>query len=172
MQFQLHNRWSGAVQFECGLGAEFDSESHRIQLGAAVQVAISRGADLSGAYLTPIRDDLWAVLSAAPTEVEGLRDALVNGRVNGSTYSGECACLVGTIANVRGVSYVNLGILQPNSSRPIERFFLSIKEGDTPQTSEPVKLAVEWIDDWLARIRATFGQLDSREGVALKAVQS
>src|SRR5205807_1712624 len=83
--------------------------------GANLDGANLYGANLDGANLTPIRDDLWAVLSAAPREAEGLRAALIAGRVEGSAYEGECACLVGTIANVRDVNYLDLGLLQPNS---------------------------------------------------------
>ena len=96
------------------------------------------------------------MLSATPVEVTGLRDALIEGRVNGSTYDGECACLVGTLANVRHCAYDEIPGLSPNSSRPAERFFVGIRQGDTPETNQFSKLAVEWIDDWLGRMRAAF----------------
>jgi hypothetical protein len=112
--------------------------------------------NLSEADLSTIRDDVWAVLSSAPREAEGLRRALIEGRVQGTTYSGDCACLVGTIANVRGVSHESLGILKPKSDRAAERFFLAIRKGDTPETNVYSKLAVEWINEWLANMRAAF----------------
>ncbi|MGC4033635.1 MAG: pentapeptide repeat-containing protein [Tepidisphaeraceae bacterium] len=124
--------------------------------GANLGGANLSGADLSGANLSVIRDDLWAVLSAAPREVEGLRAAIVEGRIDGSTYTGECACLVGTIANVRHENYEELGALKPNGSRPIERFFLSINKGDTPETSQFSKLALQWTDEWLANMKSAF----------------
>ena len=113
-------------------------------------------ADLSKANLTQIRDDLWAVLSAVPAEAEGLRLALLEGRVNGTAYEGECACLVGTIANIRGCSYKSLANLAPNSARSSERFFLNIAPGHTPETSPVVKQVVEWIDVWLSNMRSAF----------------
>jgi hypothetical protein len=125
--------------------------------GADLRGADLRGADLRGANLVIVRDDLWAVLSAAPREVAGLRQAIVDGRIDGSTYSGECACLVGTIANIRGVNENALGVLKPNSSRPIESFFMAIKKGDTPATNQAASLALEWTDMWLANMRAAFG---------------
>jgi hypothetical protein len=115
------------------------------------------GASLAGADLTPIRDDLWAVLSAAPAEVDGLRAAIAAGRVDGSTYDGDCACLVGTIAHIRGVAYTDLGVIQPNSARPAERFFLIVRRGDTPDRCDAARIAMEWIDQWLAAMRAAFG---------------
>ncbi len=116
-----------------------------------------RGSNLSDSNLTPIRDDLWAVLSAAPLEVDGLRKALAEGRVDGSTYSGECACLVGTIAKVRGVNFEALGILKPNSNRLIEQFFMGINKGDTPETNEVSRIALGWCDEWVNNMRAAFG---------------
>ena len=126
-----------------------------------------RGSDLSGSNLSGsnlgasnlrgIRDDLWAVLSSAPKEAEGLRQALMDGNVNGSSYTGMCACLVGTIANLRGVDYRKLGVLQPDSNRPAECFFFAIKKGDTPSNSQLSKLAVTWIDEWLLAMRSAFG---------------
>ncbi|KDC23990.1 pentapeptide repeat protein [Bordetella bronchiseptica F4563] len=124
--------------------------------GADLGGADLGGADLRGADLTPIRDDMWAVLSATPAEVPALIAALKAGRVDGSTYQGECACLVGTLANAREVSYSSIESLEPNSSRPIERFFLSISRGDTPETNQFSKLALEWAEEWLARMQAAF----------------
>jgi hypothetical protein len=102
------------------------------------------------------------VLDQAPHEVAGLRAALVEGRVNGSTYEGECACLVGTIANVRGVTIDTVGIPQ-SASRPAEQWFMPIAEGDKPTDLDPdaakradevsegvfrASVAVQWIDEW------------------------
>ena len=121
--------------------------------GADLRGADLRGADLRDADLTPIRDDLWAVLSSAPREVPGLLAALNEGRVNGSSYTGSCSCLVGTLANVRGCDYTNIAGLTPNSDRPAERFFLAIQQGQTPATHEPARIAEEWISEWLANVR-------------------
>lgn len=109
-------------------------------------------------HYPPIRDDLWAVLSSAPQEVPALIAALTEGRVDGSTYHGTCACLVGTLTHARGCAD-EYGIpgLSPNASRPAERFFLAIRPGDTPETSPFVQLARAWAEDWLARMRAAFG---------------
>ena len=259
MKFQIKNRWTRAVQFECELPTKYESKSYGVQLGAAVKIAVGAraswaganltdanltdanlagadlaranltdanlaranlsdanlaranltdadltdanlaraylsdadltgaylaganlaGADLAGAYLagaylaranladaylTPIRDDLFAVLSYVPGEVTALISALEAGRVNGSTYSdGECGCLVGTLAIAAGADPKNKNRcelvrgLQGNSSRPIERFFLGIKRGDTPKNNQFARLAHGWACEWLARMRAAFG---------------
>jgi hypothetical protein len=140
--------------------------------GAVLTGAVLTDADLTGADLTdadltdavlrdadltPIRDDIWAVLSGAPAEVPALLDAIKGGRINGSQYIGACACLVGTIANARHCDTSQLGpSLKPNADRPAEKFFLSIREGDTPDTNPFSKLAAEWVGDWLTRMQGAF----------------
>ena len=124
--------------------------------GAELRDADLRGANLSCANLTPIRDDIWAVLSSAPREVPALIDALKAGRVDGSTYSGECSCLIGTIARTRATAIENLGSLKPNSSRPAECFFMGICKGDTPETNQFSALALQWSQEWLDNMRAAF----------------
>lgn len=111
----------------------------------------------TGIDWTPVRDDFWAVLSSVPAEVEGLRQALINGKVDGSSYQGECVCLVGTLANLRGANYQNLGLLRLTLLRPAEVFFRRINKGDTPDTNEFSKMALDWLDEWLSNMRAVFG---------------
>jgi hypothetical protein len=119
--------------------------------GAVLRGADLRGADLTGAVLTPIRDDVWNVLDAAPAEVPALVLAVREGRVNGSAYQGECACLLGTIANVRGCKFDDLGPgLRPDSERPAEKWFLAIRTGDRPETSQVSAIVADWIVEWQA----------------------
>lgn len=141
-------------------GAELnDAELNYAKLnGAELNRAELNDAKLNDAELNHVRDDLWAVLSAAFTEALGVRDALVRGHVNGSVYEGECACLIGTIANLQGRRYTDIPNLRPNASRPIELFFFNIKKGDTPDNSSVVKIAVEWIDIWLHNNSASFNR--------------
>ena len=109
------------------------------------------GANLRGANLKSVQADYFDTLIRAPHEVAGLRAALVAGRVDGSTYEGECACLVGTIAHVRGRQYTDLGDgLNPDSGRPAERWFMGIRKGDTPETNQQSALAVQWLDEFSA----------------------
>ena len=124
--------------------------------GADLSGADLSDADLSGADLSPIRDDIWSILSSAPLEVPALIDALKNGRVDGSTYVGECSCLVGTIAKACGKDIDNLDLLKPNGNRPAERFFMGISTGDTPETNQVSALALKWCQEWLDRMRNAF----------------
>jgi hypothetical protein len=143
MQRQILNRWSYAVLWS--------GEAETVK--DAIHAALAARADLRGADLTPIRDDLWAVLSSAPAEVPALLAALKEGRVDGSTYDGTCACLVGTLANARGCDYGAIPGLSPNSARPAERFFLAIQPGQMPETHAPSRIAVEWVEQWIANVR-------------------
>ena len=124
--------------------------------GANLRGADLSDADLSGADLTKFRDDVWAVLSSSPREVPALREAIISGRINGSAYEGECACLVGTLANARGCKFESIPGLAPDSSRLAETWFIGIKTGDTPETNPMSKLALEWVDEWLANMRGAF----------------
>ena len=125
--------------------------------GANLGGANLRSANLGGADLQPIRADFYDVLSHAGKEVPALIDALKNGRVDGSTYTGECSCLVGTIATARGVDVYgdDFGI-QTDSNRPAERFFMGIRKGDTPETNQVSKIALEWAESWLDMQRKAF----------------
>jgi uncharacterized protein YjbI with pentapeptide repeats len=105
------------------------------------------GAALTGADLQYFKLDFWIILDQNPNEVAGLLKALQEGRVDGSTYIGACACLVGTIANLRGVA---VGTLEQDSERPAERWFMMIAKGDTPETCFASAKAVEWVQAWLA----------------------
>ncbi|MBS7811182.1 pentapeptide repeat-containing protein [Roseococcus pinisoli] len=130
--------------------------------GADLRDADLSGADLRGAYLrgadlSAVRNDMWDVLLKAIPEVPALQLALREGRVDGSTYTGECACLVGTIANVRGVSVTTLGYR--DAERPIEVFFGAIRKGDTPETNSAAKIADDWITEFRAAIAAATGEV-------------
>jgi uncharacterized protein YjbI with pentapeptide repeats len=90
-----------------------------------------RDADLSDADLRSFKSDLWTTLHYARAEVPGLIAALIEGRVDGSQYKGKCACLVGTLASVRGAEYTT-AFPDHSSSHPAEQWFLMIRKGDKP----------------------------------------
>jgi uncharacterized protein YjbI with pentapeptide repeats len=113
-------------------------------------------ADLSDADLSDIRVDFFDVLLRATSngELPGLIAALKEGRVDGSQYEGACACLIGTIANVKHCKYNAIPNLTPDASRPAEQFFVNIRKGDTPETNQCAKLAVEWAEEFQSLMAA------------------
>jgi hypothetical protein len=147
--------------------------------GADLQGADLQGADLQGDIgdvqhpLHAFRADYWSILDQAPGEVEGLRQAIEDGRINGSVYNdGECGCLNGTLAILRGTDIEGLreqtGIVA-SGSRPAERWFIDIVKGDKPlplDTEEwpsesvfRISYALAWIDEWVesrTKIAAAF----------------
>jgi len=199
--FQIKNRFTGAVQFECDLSADADGASFGVRLGLAVRKArivkanlreallrgsdLSavdlRGVDLSGADLSeadlsdsnlseanlaPIKQDFLAEVLRLPNELEALRAAIVEGRIDGSSYSGKCACLAGTLAKAAGVESYHGGdfISSPgirfhaSATSPRESFFTAISPGDTPDKNGAAAIALEWTDEAIAirnMIRAT-----------------
>jgi hypothetical protein len=118
--------------------------------GANLYGANLSGANLSGANLSYIKADLWMILTYARNEAKGLLQALRDGKIDGSTYEGACACLVGTIANVRHCDINSIPGLAPNANRPAERWFLALKPGMTPETNDIAKITEGWIDEWIS----------------------
>ena len=133
--------------------------------GADLRGADLRDADLRDAVLTDAvgaswlreaREDIWRVLSWAPAEAPAVLKALEEGRVDGSCYSGECACLVGTIANARGVDVDEIPFrlddadeLAKDADSPAERFFARIRPGHTPDISMDAALAACWVREFI-----------------------
>jgi hypothetical protein len=118
--------------------------------GADLYGANLYGANLRGADLDAIRDDLYEVFASAPAEVPQLLAMLRAGEIDGSVYEGDCACLVGTIANIRGCHYEAIEGLKPEADRPAEKWFLAIREGDTPSKSAVAEVTETWILEWIA----------------------
>ena len=104
------------------------------------------GANLTGANLTQIQGDVASILDGNPDEVKDLLRSLIAGNIDGSVYEGDCACLVGTIAKIKGV---RADTLPKDLYRPAERWFLAIRPGDTPDNSQIVAITQKWIQEWL-----------------------
>jgi hypothetical protein len=121
--------------------------------GANLSDADLRGADLSDADLSEIKKDYFDVLLRAIPEIPNFKKALLDGKIDGSTYSGECACLCGTLMKSHVVEISCRIDKIKDSSRPIERFFLCIKPGMTPENSQHSKLALEWLEEFESYIK-------------------
>ena len=135
--------------------------------GAYLRCADLRGANLGGANLSYFKQDLIAEVLKLPDELENLRETIIAGKINGSTYSTEgCSCLAGTIAKHRGIRTVTSGCtidenglsFQVDASSPREQWFAMITEGKTPENHEQSRIALEWINEAIAirdNIRST-----------------
>lgn len=145
---EIRHRYTDAVLFEC--------EAPDIK--SAVEAAMKRGVDLrdinlrdvnmSGVDLRDAKEDFYQIINLTPNEVPGLRAALVDARIDGSTYHGDCCCLVGTVANLRGCKYDSIAGVKPDVDRPAERLFMAIRKDDTPETNRVSAIVVGWIDEW------------------------
>ena len=125
--------------------------------GANLLNANLRGAKLRGADLEDIKKDMIAEIIKMPIELDALRLAVVEGRIDGSTYSKECSCLAGTLAKAHGETEYNgkdisVGALtfHADSYSPRELWFTQIYPGDTPKTNQCADIALEWIDEAIA----------------------
>ena len=87
VKFQILNRFTGTMQFECELGTEIACMSFGFRLGFAVKKAIElradlsgadlsraylSGANLSGAYLSCAKWRAGIIIQRAPLQISGL----------------------------------------------------------------------------------------------------
>jgi len=135
--------------------------------GANLRDADLRDANLRGAnlrdadlaklptdYINQCSRDILFILNCLKSEVPGLRKALVDGKVDGSQYEGDCACLIGTLGKLDGgVDQVceTIPFYEKGTHNMGETFFLNIREGDTPETNSFSKHAVMLCDMVLAK---------------------
>ncbi len=119
--------------------------------GADLYGANLRGADLYGAnlrstnlYKLPVdfinqcSRDILFILMSLKSEMPHLKKMLIEGKVDGSQYEGDCACLVGTLAHGNKVDKVceSIPFYQKGTHNMGETWFLNIREGDTPESNE------------------------------------
>ena len=103
------------------------------------------GVDLEGANLEPIKLDMFKILKKTIPEIPMLEKAILEGKIDGSTYEGECACLVGTIEKS---GRFGEKCDMRDEDRPIERFFMGIDKGDTPENNQVSKIVLGWIHEF------------------------
>ena len=85
----------------------------------------------------------------AKNEVVGLYDFIQKGKINGSTYEGDCCCFVGQVANIRDEDYRKLSIdLRSDPNCPTETWFYGMSEGDTPASNIVSRITAEWIEEF------------------------
>jgi len=148
MKIEIKHRWTNEVLH----AGDFPN------LCAAVADAVSKNINLRGSNLSGcnLRDsdlrcfcrDIEHVLFCHPNEAAAVAQALRDGKVDGSVYSGACACLIGTIANAR---HCNVEKLERDASRPAECWFTQFKPGRSVANYPPAALTVEWIEEWIVK---------------------
>ena len=120
--------------------------------GADLYGANLHGADLEKLpqdYINQCSRDMLFIFEHLKSELPGLRKALIEGRVDGTQYEGECACLIGTLGNLDGgvdkvceaIPFYEKGIHNPG-----EAWFLNIHKGDTPEDNQFAAHALKLID--------------------------
>ncbi len=98
---------------------------------------------LPAGLLENFRSDIFDVLDHAVGEAEGLLAAIRAGKIDGSTYEGACACLVGTLEKSGRVN------LPHRSDRMAEQWFMGIRKGNTPADNVPARYAEKWVAEWI-----------------------
>lgn len=163
---EIKNRFTGAVMYagkhETIKAAVIAANLSGVNLSSAnLSGADLSYANLSGANfleaglwwanLTAIKADLFLVLALAMPDVAFLHRAMIDGKINGSTYKDDCGmgCLVGTIAIHRQISEHQILGLTPDPSHPVERWFLRFKPGMTPDTDPAMNITLSWIEEFM-----------------------
>jgi hypothetical protein len=142
----------------------FEHEAEDNSIKTALEAAITEGANLKGAclkgaknisqsYINLCSRDILFVLQHLKHEVSALRQLLIDGKVDGTQYEGECVCLFGSLANANGdmekvcsaIPFYERGLHNYG-----EQWFWQIREDDTPETNEFAAHALKLIDMLLA----------------------
>ena len=141
--------------------------------GAVLRGAVLRGADLRDAdlrgavlrgvdfdklpqdYINQCSRDMLFIFQCLKSELPAFRDKLIAGKINGSQYQGECACLVGTMANLKNTDVDKvcsaIPFYEKGTHNMGESWFLAIKKGDTPENSGFSKHVLALVDMVLAQ---------------------
>jgi hypothetical protein len=106
--------------------------------------------DANGAsFVANARENYFCILAKARSYVPALIEALEAGRINGSVYAGECACLAGTPEQERGCDHNR--IVFRDYHPPAERMFFAIGPGMTPDRNSVARQAVAWAREFMAQ---------------------
>ena len=154
--------FGGSVLFELKIE---DNDIKNTLEKAVGEGANLRGANLRGAYLEGAKNipqsyinmcsrDILFILQALKKEVPFLRKKLIKGEVDGTQYEGECACLIGTLANADGSVEEVCGVIpyyEKGLHNPGEQWFFQIKKGDNPENSFFAEHALKLVDEVLGK---------------------
>ena len=166
-KIKILNWVTGAVIYESDKDTFKEAVEEAVASGSDMSYSDMSGADMRGSnmsgadmrgiplsklpqdYVNQCSRDILFILDHLTAEVPFLREKLIAGEVDGSQYEGDCACLIGTLANADG------GVAKVCSAIPFyekgthnygEMWFLNIRKGDTPENNEFAKHALVLID--------------------------
>jgi hypothetical protein len=89
-----------------------------------------------------IRMQLEHMMDAAPVDaVERLLDAVIDGEIDGASYSGHTKCPLGWL----GIEPSGPGSLPPNDTYLIEGFVFPVMPGETPETNGRLRRLERWV---------------------------
>ncbi len=126
--------------------------------GADLQDAVLQGADLRGVafdklpqdFINQCSRDILFIFQCLKSELPAFKDKLIAGEIDGSQYTGDCACLVGTLAKTKGEDVdkicSSIPFYQKGTQNMGETWFLNIRKGDTPENNEFSKHVLNLIE--------------------------
>ncbi len=125
--------------------------------GADLRGADLHGADLRGAdlaklptdYINQCSRDMLFIFQCLKAELPAFREKLIAGEIDGTQYSGDCACLIGTMGKIDGgIDKVcqTIPFYEKGTHNGGEAWFLNIHKGDTPKNNEFSKHALKLVD--------------------------
>ena len=136
------------IQIKSYLGEVlFEHESEGNTIKSTLVEAVKSRVDLRGAnlkklpvdFINQCSRDMLFIFQQLKDELPAFKEKLLAGKVNGSQYEGDCACLLGTFAKVKKEKVDKVCKVIPFYEKGThnmgEAWFLNIKEGDTPKSN-------------------------------------
>lgn len=111
-------------------------------------------------HLDRVKKDLFEILEKAPWEAYAVRQAIKQGKIDGTRYGGECCCIKGIIANNSGLGATDdfvtaYGItLDGYGYSPVENYVRDIYPGMNPGNNEKCRQLLTWLDEFIAQEEA------------------
>jgi hypothetical protein len=117
--------------------------------------------------LAPVKEDFFSILDKAPWEAYAVRQAVVEGKIDGSTYGkSECCCIKGIIARNMGMEILSFSTGQKFSATygidlevlgndsPLEKYIRFIKPGHAPENNKKCQQLLDWLDEFITQEEA------------------
>ena len=95
------------------------------------------------------------LLHCPEKDIQELKKRVIEGRIQGTQYAGECACLIGTLYQSEGLSdeqefaKSHIPYYECGTHNPSEQLFWQIRKGDKPETNQFSQIALDVINEVL-----------------------